>query len=345
MTQLQELFEAEGTTSAIDCISGLRLSSAEFRTAFFRVRDTLMQCPVSKQAPSIKHDKPEAATSKTETPKTTPVVKESEAPKSTPTVKESEKPKSTPVVKESKETKSNIDFNGFDEFIIESYVSDEKSDINIYDLLRSYRICRRKDNLTPPVYAAYRRYLSSIFKMDADMIKGLKPKLNPELRIENSEYGKIYRHPYYTDIWCSEDGIFYYRGPSGELIERTPAIYCGNYTISVSGSETNPSASARRIALECFLQKKLPARSYVFHKNGNKKDFRFCNLCIKGMEDYIKQEKNYCKSDVLATCEYIVAHNKDISNIENDTNFRIGWNFAKNILDKKTYRDISDRYF
>lgn len=360
MTQLEQLFEAEGTASAIDCISGLRLSSAEFRTAFFRVRDTLMQCPVSKQAPSIKHGKPEAATSKTEKPKTTPAVKESEAPKttpiakkaetakSTPVAKKAEKPKSTastPVMKESKETKSNIDFNEFDEFIIESYVSDEKSDINIYDLLRSYRICRHKENITPPAYAAYRRYLSSIFKMDADMIKGLKPKLDPELRIENSEYGKIYRHPEYTDIWCSEAGVFYYRGPSGELIERTPSIYCGNYTISVSGSETNPSASARRVALECFLQKKLPARSYVFHKNGNKKDFRFCNLCIKGMEDYIKQEKNYCKSDVNECCEYIVAHNKDISNIENDTNFRIGWNFAKNILDKKTYRDISDRYF
>ena len=90
MIQLENLFEAEGTGPAIDCISGLRLSSAEFRTAFFRVRDTLMQCPVSKQAPSIKHDKPEAATKKEEKPKTTPVVKESEAPKSTPIAKKAD---------------------------------------------------------------------------------------------------------------------------------------------------------------------------------------------------------------------------------------------------------------
>ena len=322
MIELEELFEAEGTGPAIDCISGLRLSSAEFRTAFFRVRDTLMQCPVSKQAPSIKSDKPEATTNK-----------------------KSEAAKSTPVVKESKETKSNIDFNEFDEFIIESYVSDEKSDVNIYDLLRSYRILRHKENITPPVYAAYRRYLSSIFKMNAEMIKGLKPKLDPELRIENTEYGKIYRHPEYTDIWCSEAGVFYYRGPSGELVEKSIGLCSGSYMIFVTGYKNNPTVSARRVALECFLQRKLPAGSYVFHRNGNKRDFSMNNLSIRGMSNYISQEKSYTKSDVNECCEYIVAHNKDISLIEQNTNFRIGWQFAKNILDKKTYRDISDKYF
>ena len=325
--------------------SKLRLSSAEFRAAFFRVRDTLMQCPVSKQASIINH---EAATNKkSEEPKTTPVVKESKETKSTIT-KKAEKPKSTasaPVVKESKETKSNINFNEFDEFIIESYVSDEKSDINIYDLLRSYRICRHKENITPPVYAAYRRYLSSIFKMDADRIKGLKPKLNPELRIENSEFGKIYRHPDYTDIWCSEAGVFYYRGPSGELVEKSVGLSNGSYMITVAGYKNNPTVSARRVALECFLQRKLPAGSYVFHRNGNKRDFSMNNLSIRGMSNYISQEKTYTKSDVNECCEYIVAHNKDISLIEQDTHFRIGWQFAKNILDKKTHRDISDRYF
>ena len=348
MIQLEQLFEAEGTGPAIDCINGLRLSSAEFRTAFFRVRDTLMQCPVSKQAPSIKHDKPEAATNKTETPKTTPVVKESEKPKSTPIAKKEEKPKSTApthMMKKSEPPKSNIDFNEFDEFIIESYVSDEKSDINIYDLLRSYRICRHKENITPPVYAAYRRYLSSIFKIDADRIKGLKPKLNPELRIENSEYGKIYRHPEYTDIWCSEAGVFYYRGPSGELVEKSVGLSNGCYMINIAGYKNNPTVSARRVALECFIQRKLPAGSYVFHRNGNKQDFSMNNLSIRGMSNYISQEKTYTKSDVNECCEYIVAHNKDISLIEQDTHFRIGWQFAKNILDKKTHRDISDRYF
>lgn len=346
MTQLEQLFEAEGTGPAIDCISGLRLSSAEFRTAFFRVRDTLMQCPVSRQVSIIKPDKPEATTNKkSEAAKSTPVVKESKETKSTPVTKKAEKPKTTPVAKKSEPPKSNIDFNEFDEFIIESYVSDEKSDINIYDLLRSYRILRHKENITPPVYVAYRRYLSSIFKMEADKIKGLKPKLDPELRIENSEYGKIYRHPEYTDIWCSEAGVFYYRGPSGELVEKSIGLYSGSYMIFVAGYKNNSTVSARRVALECFLQRKLPAGSYVFHKNGNKRDFSMNNLIIRGMSNYISQEKSYTKSDVNECCEYIVAHNKDISLIEQNTNFRIGWQFAKNILDKKTYRDISDKYF
>lgn len=343
MIQLEELFEAEGTGPAIDCISGLRLSSAEFRTAFFKVRDTLMQCPVSKQPIKPNKDSADSTTNKKKEPSVPLTNKSSENNNSEkPKRQKSKVPNSAP----SESPKSDhMDFNEFDEFITESYDFDEKSDTNIYARLRAYRICRHKGNFTPPVHDAFKHHLTSIFKMDGDILKGLKPKLDPKLSIENTKSGKIYRHPYYTDIWCSEDGIFYYRGPSGELIPRTPSIYSGNYTISVSGAETNPGASARRVALECFLQKKLPARSYVFHKNGNKKDFRFCNLCIKGMEDYIKQEKNYCKSDVNECCEYIVAHNKDISNIENDTNFRIGWNFAKNILDKKTYRDISDKYF
>lgn len=514
MMQLQELIEAEGTTSAIDCISGLRLSSAEFRTAFFRVRDTLMQCPVSKtKTPSKSDDNSvteEKSTKQSVIPQTNEpkfsiqfipspsqyqtakglaelyndicdpektggrklvsahgcssehpvedmlrnkkllhkthghqyehIVIETKCPVTggyltpeeflsflnsaelrifpevctitavhvhekflhahvivdginaitgkrvqrtsdefkgigkklnelfgsmdclhnpnntennsekteasdsvSPTVNET---KSTPVVKKSEASKSNhIDFNEFDEFIIESYDSDEKSDISICDLLRSYRICRHKENLTPPVYAAYRRYLSSIFKMEADIIKGLKPKLDPELRIENSEYGKIYRHPEYTDIWCSEAGVFYYRGPSGELAEKSVGLSNGSYMISVTGYKNNPTVSARRVALECFLQRKLPAGSYVFHRNGNKRDFSINNLSIRGMSNYISQEKSYTKSDVNECCEYIVAHNKDISLIEQDTHFRIGWQFAKNILDKKTHRDISDKYF
>lgn len=504
MVQLQELFEGEGTEAAIDCINGLRISSSEFRAAFFRVRDTLMQCPVSKaktlskpnenNANSVTDDK---STEHSTIPQTNQKISIQFIPSQCQTAKglaelyndicdpektggrklvsahgcseehpvedmlrnkklwhkthghqyehilietkcpvtggyltpeeflsflnsaelrifpevctitavhvhekflhahvivdginaitgkrvqrtsdefkgigkklndlfsirdcvddpnntgnNSEKAEASdsisPTVNESKEVKS--DFNEFDEFITESYDFDEKSDINILELLKAYKTCRHKGNFAPPIYRSYRQHLSTIFKMDGDFIKGLKPKLDPELRIENTESDKkIYRHPYYTDIWCSETGIFYYRGPSGELIEKSLATSNGCYIIWVSGnSEYKPNASARRIALECFLQKELPKKAYVFHRNGNKRDFSINNLSMKGMADYIPQEKSYTTSDVIKCCEYIIAHNKDISNIEEDTNFRIGWQFAKNILEKKTYKGISDKYF
>ena len=48
MMSLQELFEEE--LNPVGTINGLRMASAEFRSAFFKVRETLLECKVSSNA-------------------------------------------------------------------------------------------------------------------------------------------------------------------------------------------------------------------------------------------------------------------------------------------------------
>ena len=62
MISLQQLFEEE---NSVDAINGLRFASAEFRHAFFKVRETLLKSPVGKQT----QPQTQQAAEKTETEK------------------------------------------------------------------------------------------------------------------------------------------------------------------------------------------------------------------------------------------------------------------------------------
>lgn len=328
MVSLQQLFEEE--QNPVDAINGLRFASAEFRHAFFKVRETLLRSPVSKQT-----------TEKNETEKQK---EESSKPSSKKIEKKATTTKTTTTPK--KKEKDPLE-DKFDEFILDSYDESSRDEspvlTDIDDIIRMFSLYIGKQaNL---VYPRFRKYLRSIYNTaDGDKIH-LKPKsygLPYEGNFDASGM-KFYQHPKYSYLWCREDGTFFYLLPDGKTIKENPIIKNPRTMyLSVVGGRSN--LSARLLALECYMHREIEGH-HVSVLNGDKTDLSYANLSIRTMRGFKAPNNQYDEADAVTACEYIVAHGKDITNIEADTNYQIGYGFARSILEKKRFERISNKYF
>lgn len=324
MLSLQELFDEE--PNPVEAINGLRFASAEFRHAFFKVRETLLKSPVSKQ------------------------VQEQVRAKEKEKEKENNKPKPKKTTKKATSPKKEEDplKDKFDEFILDSYNESSRDELTkaltpIDEIIRLFSLYA-DIKLNNQIYAKFRKYLRSIYTADGDKIY-LKPKsfdLPNEGKLDDSGI-KFYQHPKFKYLWCREDGKFYYLLPDGktikenEIVKSPRALY-----LSVVGGKSNHSA--RLLALECYVHHEI-GNHHVSVLNGNKSDLSYGNLSISTFASYKAPNSQYDESDAVLACEYIVAHGKDITNIESDTNYQIGYGFAKSILEKKRFEKIANKYF
>lgn len=382
MITLQELFNEE--PDAVPCIMGLRMASSEFRSAFFKVRETLLECKVGnldnrKPTAEKKEEKSEGITEyhKDGTIVDIPVEKKekpSEAPKAPKVEKKSEsiteKKEEIPETKtEKKESSAISKFEArnntylektkvaLENFILENYeFSKDAKKIPIKDLIKEWMRIKRC-HMHPRFEQPLINHIKSVFNVESDMI-GLtsrkiektestkkEDKLNDDYIIKSiigSEI-KYYRHPKYNTVIVSEKGKIYEFDKNGKLIE-----------CKISDNPTGPKVkisffsytiSPRKLCFEAYTGMEIKGRNcYVYCRNGNKNDFSIENLYCPKMSGE-KREAKYYSDDIIAVCEYIVAHNKDIHNIEKDTNWKYGYGFAKSILDKKVHTKISDKYF
>lgn len=326
MLSLQELFEEE--TNPVEAINGLRFASAEFRHAFFKVRETLLKSPVSKQAQEQVRAKE----------------KENNAPKPKKTTKKT----TTTATQKTNPKKEDPLKDKFDEFILDSYNESSHDDspkalTPIDEIIRMFSLYA-DIKLNNQIYSKFRKYLRNIYTADGDKIY-LKPKsidLPNESKLDDSDM-LFYQHPKFKYLWCREDGSFFYLLPDGKTIKENPIIKSPKAVyLSVVGGKSNHSA--RLIALECYMHRVINGY-HVSVLNGNKNDLSYANLSISTMPRYKGPNNKYDESDAVLVCEYIVAHSKDITNIESDTNYQIGYGFAKSILEKKRFEKIANKYF
>lgn len=332
MISLQELFEEE--LNPVDAINGLRFASAEFRHAFFTVRETLLKSPVGKQ------------TTQPQAQQTTEKNDETENKPSKHSPKKTVK-KSTTTPKTNSKKEDPLK-DKFDEFILDSYNESSRDEsprasTDIDEIIRMFALYADTKPNTQ-IYSKFRKYLRSIYTADGDKIY-LKPKssaLPNECKLDASGM-KFYQHPKFRYLWCREDGSFYYLLPDGQTLKENPTVKNPKAVyLSVIGGKSNHSA--RQIALECYIHRDVSGY-HVSVQNGNKSDLSYHNLSISTMREYKAPSVKYDESDAIFVCEYIVSHNKDIRNIESDTNYRIGYGFAKSILEKKRFERIANKYF
>ena len=323
MLSLQELFEEEA--NPVEAINGLRFASAEFRHAFFKVRETLLKSPVSKQAQTQTTEKKAEKENKAMKPS-------KKAVKKTVTPKKEEDPLK----------------DKFDEFILDSYNESSRDESTkaltpIDEIIRLFSL-HADIKLNNQIYSKFRKYLRNIYTADGDKIY-LKPKsfdLPNEGKLDDTSM-IFYQHPKFRYLWCREDGKFFYLLPDGKTIKENPIIKSPKAVyLSVVGGKSNHSA--RLIALECYMHREIDGY-HVSVLNGNKNDLSYSNLSISTMRGFKGPNNKYDESDAVLTCEYIVAHGKDITNIESDTNYQIGYGFAKSILEKRRFEKIANKYF
>ena len=373
MVELQSIFNEE--PDAVACIMGLRMASSEFRSAFFKVREILIECKVSSNVninnrrpsekkeeksegiavyrrPSEKKEEKSEGITEYHSDGTNVDVPRKIEKKQARTSKKLTNPYETitipdiqgRVICENTEKKEDPLKDEFDEFILDSYDEGSSALTDINEIIRMFALAT-DIKLNNQIYTKFRKYLRGIYNTpNGDKIH-LKPKssdLPNEDKLDDSGM-TFYRHPKYTYLWCREDGTFYYLLPDGktikenEIIKNPRALY-----LSVLGGKSNHSA--RLLALECYMHREVNGH-HVSVLNGNKNDLSYANLSISTMKGYKAPNAQYDESDAVVACEYIVAHNKDISNVEADTNYRIGYGFAKSILEKRRFERIANKYF
>ncbi len=326
MLSLQELFDEE--PNPVEAINGLRFASAEFRGAFFKVRETLLKSPVSKQAQEQVRAKEKEKEKENNTPK----------PKKT-----TKKATTTTIPKKEKDPLKDK----FDEFILDSYNESSRDELpvstSIDEIIRMFSLYANF-KLNNQIYSKFRKYLRNIYTADGDKIY-LKPKsidLPNESKLDASTM-LFYQHPKFKYLWCREDGSFFYLLPDGKTIKENPIIKSPKAVyLSVVGGKSNHSA--RLTALECYMHRVINGY-HVSVLNGNKNDLSYANLSISTMPRYKGPNNKYDESDAVLVCEYIVAHGKDIRNIESDTDYKIGYAFAKSVLEKRRFEKIANKYF
>ena len=358
MISLQELFEEE--LNPVGTINGLRMASAEFRSAFFKVREILLECKVSSNAtvnnrrPSEKkEEKSEGITEYHSDGTRIDIPKASKVEKKTKPVKKLDKPYETitipgiqgrVIICENDKKKEVPLTDKFDEFILDSYNEGRTTSTDIDEIIRMFSLYA-DIKLNNQLYTKFRKYLCNIYNAPNGGKIHLEAKSSDKLNEDKLDDSGMtfYRHPKYTYLWCREDGTFFYLLPDGKTIKENPIIKSPRALyLSVLGGKSNHSA--RLLALECYMHREVNGH-HVSVLNGNKNDLSYVNLSISTMKGYKAPNTQYDESDAVLACEYIVAHNKDISNIESDTNYQIGYGFAKSILEKRRFERIANKYF
>lgn len=365
MVELSTILTEEGD-NAVFAINGLRLASAEFRSAYFKVLDTLNACPISKTNSSEVIKTPEETPNEDKAVEVAEVVEEDEEESSKLAfVHVSDEPK-----KPSKISNKMMEHQrSIESFVTENYeFTDEDSHIKIRDIIFQWGKAVNQQ-LRRQHYKSLGEVLKQIFTNDGESLLGLKSKCpveetakenvdelvkapnNDKLdkyekvkkRILNKDSvplsGTYYFHPKYTKFGVDEKGNLVIKRDTSlqqhhfRETEKGPVIYVGKHVVM----------SARKFAYECYVGKEI-GRMKVSVLNGNKMDLSKSNLAIKGEKTWHETSCKYYKDDVIFVCEYIQQHG-NIKNIEKDSAYRIGYQFAKKIFQKESYRTISDKYF
>ncbi len=354
MVELQTIFNEE--PDAVASIMGLRMASSEFRSAFFRVREVLIECKVSSNVdnrrPSEKKEEKSEGIIECHSDGTRVEIPEKkeifpEAPKI--------KKKSEPVTKKSttekkidaiEKTGSPLDRTkvALENFILENYeFSKDAKKIPIKEVIKEWMRVKRS-HIHPKFEPLLIRHVKTIFNVETDEIGLTKkePTNVDDSALIKSVIGdiKYYVHPKHKNVIITENCEAYEK-INGEYVKIEIIKYSTGPKIKITSEKSR--ISARRFFYEAYIGRCLKGMN-VFCRNGNKYDLSVDNLFIPKMTGE-KMEFKYYKDDVIAVCEYIVAHNKDITNIEIDSNHKYGYTFAKNILDKKSHTEISDKYF
>ena len=339
MMEMETIFNEE--PDAVACIMGLRMASSEFRSAFFKVREILIECKVSSNVvnnrrPSSVEKKEEESEGITEYHKDGTRVDIPNDSKKTPK-------KATTTTNPKKKEKDPLK-DRFDEFILDSYDEGSSALTDIDEIIRMFSLYVGT-KLNNQIYAKFRKYLCSIYNAPSGGKIHLKAKSDdfPNERKFDESGMTLYRHPKFKYLWCREDGKFYYLLPDGKTIKENPIIKNPRAMyLSVLGGKSNHSA--RLLALECYVHHTI-GNHHVSVLNGNKSDLSYGNLSISTFVSYKAPNTQYDESDAVLVCEYIISHNRDISNIESDTNYQIGYGFAKSILEKRRFEKIANKYF
>lgn len=219
MVELQTIFNEE--PDAVSCIMGLRMASSEFRSAFFKVREVLIECKVSagvnNRRPPFekKEEKSEEIEGITEYHKDGTRVDIPKVSKKTPK-------KATTTTAPKKKEKDPLT-DKFDEFILDSYNEGRTALTDIDEIIRMFSLYDGI-KLNNQIYAKFRKYLCSIYNAPNGGKIHLESKssdLPNEDKLDDS--GMIfYRHPKYNYLWCREDGTFFYLLPDGKTIKENP---------------------------------------------------------------------------------------------------------------------------
>lgn len=133
MTELETIFNEE--PDAVACIMGLRMASSEFRSAFFKVREILLECKVSSninnRRPSPSEKKEEESEGITEYHKDgtrVDIPKEKKTPKKATTTTTPKKKEKDPLT------------DKFDEFILDSYNEGRTALTDIDEIIRMFSL-------------------------------------------------------------------------------------------------------------------------------------------------------------------------------------------------------------
>lgn len=356
MIELQTLFNEE--PDAVPCIMGLRMASSEFRSAFFKVREILIECKVSSnidnRKPSEKKEEKSEGIIEYHSDGTRVEIPEKkeifpEAPKiekkPEPTFKKSTEKKAD-ISTEKTDTGSPLDKTkaALENFILENYeFSKDAKKIPIKEVIKEWMRVKRS-HIHPKFEPLLIRHVKTIFNVETDEIGLVKKELTnfDDSSLIKSVIGdiKYYVHPKHKNVIITENCEVYEK-INGKYVKIEIIKYSTGPKIKITSEKSR--ISARRFFYEAYIGRCLKGAN-VFCRNGNKYDLSVENLFIPKMTGE-KMEFKYYKDDVIAVCEYIVAHNRDITNIETDSNYKYGYTFAKHILDKKTYTEISDKYF
>lgn len=370
MISLQELFEEEANPS--QTIDGLRFASSEFRHAFFKVRDVLLKCSVAKSTTStttttITTTKEKEKETTHPVPEKTPIKVEKAIEEERPTmveekpvkveetvnvekpVKVEEKVEEKPVKNETGRNNNrprilgklkDSDILDFDSFIRDQYMENERWTTPAIDVLKIYQVKSGKSVINPSRVEKYEEYLLKRYGSSTEL--HLRPKYIKDEGVFDKTGLMFYRHPVFSYVWTRKDGKIFYVSPSGKVLKEIELLpYRSCVYVKLVGY--GPRLSARALAMECYIHKE--TKQPVLVVNGNKTDLSYKNLATTSSKNYQTQSRSYDLSDVIKTCEYIKDHNKCIDTIEIDSGYTIGYSFAKQILDKKRYTEISDKYF
>ena len=169
------------------------------------------------------------------------------------------------------------------------------------------------------------------------------PQAEPSVEKPVEEYDTLpegyFIHPTLSNIAANEDGKIL-KVNSNNKWAPAETNEDGRGCRKIKGEKIGTG----KCVYECINRRTVS--SHVRHLNGDSWDDSFSNLTVYGDKNYHKfQQRTYGEADIHEICEYICAHNGDVSNISHDSKGKYSIYYARKILCKAIHDNISDKYF
>lgn len=171
-----------------------------------------------------------------------------------------------------------------------------------------------------------------------------EPEEPVEEPIKEAEYDRLpdgyFIHPTLCNLAANEDGTILKYNAKTQKWAPAETIEDGRGCRNVKGERIGTG----KCVYECI--NRFTVKSHVRHLNGDSWDDTFSNLTVYGDKNYHKfQQRTYGEADIHEICEYICAHNGDVSNISRDSKGKYSIYYTRKILTKGIHDNISDKYF